>query len=226
MNKLCKKCNINKSFNSFYKNKSMKDGLGHYCKSCQNKANQDSNFNNKDKRKETLTKWRNNNRPKLRQQDKDRYDKNNIKENKKIWQRNNPVRRRAIKKRHYDKNIKNNPLKALPTRLCIRLNTALKKNKKSGSVVRDLGCTIPELKIYLESRFQPGMTWDNYGKGHGKWQIDHILPLASFDLTNRNELIKACHYTNLQPLWGIDNNHKNDLLPNVTRARNKVKAGL
>ena len=204
MNKLCKKCNINKSFNSFYKNKSMKDGLGHYCKSCQNKANQDSNFNNKDKRKETLTKWRNNNRPKLRQQDKDRYDKNNIKENKKIWQRNNPVRRRAIKKRHYDKNIKNNPLKALPTRLCIRLNTALKKNKKSGSVVRDLGCTIPELKIYLESRFQPGMTWDNYGKGHGKWQIDHILPLSSFDLSNKVQLLKACHYSNLQPLWDKD----------------------
>jgi hypothetical protein len=93
-------------------------------------------------------------------------------------------------------------------RLRNRLNRALKNNKKTGSAVKDLGCTINEFKTYLESKFQSGMTWNNWGsKG---WHIDHIKPLASFDLTDRQQLLMACHYTNLQPLWAKDNLIKSD----------------
>jgi hypothetical protein len=84
-----------------------------------------------------------------------------------------------------------------------RLSDAVRNNRKNGSAIRDLGCTIEQLKQYLESKFQPDMTWDNYGL-HG-WHIDHIKPLSSFNLTDRNQLLEACHYTNLQPLWAIDN---------------------
>lgn len=84
-----------------------------------------------------------------------------------------------------------------------RLNKALKRNKKTGSAVKDLGCTIDELKTHLESKFQSGMTWDNWSREG--WHIDHIKPLASFDLTDKEQLLIACHYTNLQPLWAKDN---------------------
>jgi hypothetical protein len=91
-----------------------------------------------------------------------------------------------------------------------RLRITLKNNYKSGSAISDLGCTIDELKSYLESKFQPGMSWDNHGI-HG-WHIDHIKPLASFDLSDRKQMLEACHYTNLQPLWAKDNLSKSDKL--------------
>jgi hypothetical protein len=82
-----------------------------------------------------------------------------------------------------------------------RLRLALRNDQKVGSAIRDLGCTIPELRIYLEGQFQPGMTWDNYGE----WHIDHKEALAKFDLSDRTQLLKACHFTNLQPLWAASN---------------------
>ena len=63
-----------------------------------------------------------------------------------------------------------------------------------------------ELKIYLESLFQEGMTWDNYNF-YG-WHIDHIIPIASFDLSDPEQQKKCFHYTNLQPLWASDNLQK------------------
>ena len=54
---------------------------------------------------------------------------------------------------------------------------------------------------HLQNQFKPGMTRDNYGL----WHVDHIIPCASFDLTKLSEQEKCFHYTNLQPLWAIDN---------------------
>jgi hypothetical protein len=71
-----------------------------------------------------------------------------------------------------------------------------------------LGCTIEQLKIHIEKQFVDTMSWDNYGYGHGKWNIDHIRPLSSFDLTNKKQLAAACHHTNLQPLWHSNNSSK------------------
>ena len=88
-------------------------------------------------------------------------------------------------------------------RLAQVLRCRLGVSLKSGSAVRDLGCSVSDLKVYLEKQFQPGMTWANWSMDG--WHIDHIVPLASFDLTDREQFLKACHYTNLQPLWAKDN---------------------
>jgi hypothetical protein len=87
-----------------------------------------------------------------------------------------------------------------------RLKGALKYNKKVGSAVRDLGCSLADLRAHLETQFQPGMTWEN--QGYRGWHIDHIRPLASFDLTDHEQVKLACHYTNLQPMWGVENMSK------------------
>lgn len=86
-----------------------------------------------------------------------------------------------------------------------RLYFAIRNNQKVGSAVSDLGCSIEELKIKLESKFRDGMTWENYGS---VWEIDHIRPLSSFDLSDREQFLEACHYTNLQPLLIAENRSK------------------
>lgn len=88
-----------------------------------------------------------------------------------------------------------------------RLKNAVRNGFKGGSAVRQLGCSIKELKIHLESKFSNNMSWDNYGK---IWHIDHIKPLAAFDLTAPEHVAIACHYTNLQPLLKEDNLSKRD----------------
>ena len=93
-------------------------------------------------------------------------------------------------------------------RLRSRLRNACKKaGAKRGARMMDLlGCSLDFLRDYLAAQFTPGMTWKN----HGAWHIDHKRPCASFDLTKESEQRICFHYTNLQPLWGIDNIKKAD----------------
>ena len=107
---------------------------------------------------------------------------------------------------------KNDPCFAIKVQLHNRLGDAVRKGIKAGSGVDDLGCSVLELKVYLETMFQPGMTWENRGHGSDKWNIDHIIPLAAFDLTNRQHVLLACNYRNLQPLWHEENMSKGDKL--------------
>lgn len=85
-----------------------------------------------------------------------------------------------------------------------RIKRAIEKNYKRGLAINSLGCSIEQLKMHLENQFTDNMSWNNYGK----WQIDHIVPLAIFDLTNTEQLKVALHYSNLQPLWAEDNYKK------------------
>lgn len=82
-----------------------------------------------------------------------------------------------------------------------RLNIAIRNKYKAGSAVKDLGCSIEKFKLWIEMHWQDGMNWNNYGK----WHLDHIKPLSSFNLSNREEFIIACNFSNIQPLWAHDN---------------------
>jgi len=93
----------------------------------------------------------------------------------------------------------------LQTNLRSRLYCAIRNGQKAGSAISDLGCSVEELKKHLESQFEPGMTWENWGHGSDKWNIDHIIPLSSVNLENREEFLKVVHFSNLRPLWMPEN---------------------
>lgn len=89
---------------------------------------------------------------------------------------------------------------------------------KNCSISKCLGIKSMDYKIYLENKFYPhpvtgeAMTWDNYGFGQDKWNIDHIKPLSSFDFTDPLQVAAAAHYTNTQPMWQIQNFAKSNKL--------------
>jgi hypothetical protein len=87
-----------------------------------------------------------------------------------------------------------------------RVLDALKGKSKSKKTKELIGISIKGLIKYLESKFKPGMSWEKKGLIH----IDHIIPCASFDLTDPRQQAKCFHYTNLQPLWAYENLCKND----------------
>lgn len=119
---------------------------------------------------------------------------------------------RAVNREHYlatsraydAKQLAENLQRRISKNLRHRLRKAMLGETRGISAVRDLGMSIPEFRAYIASLFKPGMTWDNYGE----WHLDHKKPLAAFDLTDDSQVRTACHYTNLQPLWALENQRK------------------
>ena len=154
-------------------------------------------------------------------------EKRNIRNRKKYSENKEKYRIKRIEKKEYNKEyskqyrsrdgyseycrsyyhniIKKDKTSYLGKILRLRIWKAIRDNysEKSFNTIELLGCTIKEVKEHLEKQFKEGMTWDNHGK-YG-WHIDHILPCASFDLTDPEQQKKCFHYTNLQPLWWKEN---------------------
>ena len=73
--------------------------------------------------------------------------------------------------------------------------------------------TREEFLAHIQKHLKEGMTWENYGLGHGKWVLDHTIPIKyfkkNFDLINDFEIQCECFgIHNLRPMWWIDNAHK------------------
>jgi hypothetical protein len=99
-----------------------------------------------------------------------------------------------------------NPHFRMAKALRLRLWKKVKEHggKKAGDTLELTGCTMDALRVWLSSKFQDGMTWANYGA----WEIDHVVPCNSFDLSKPEHQRMCFHYTNLQPLWMSDNRRK------------------
>lgn len=145
----------------------------------------------------------------------ERYRKEKGNENVKKYYERNPLKKSEFNKKwneknpeyykNYQKNRRDNDelFKLTGNIRCLiknsLINNTLKKKKKTEKI---LGISFNGFKLYLESKFEDWMTWENYGKYNGDlnygWDIDHITPLSS--AKNEEEMIKLNHYTNLQPL--------------------------
>lgn len=193
MTKVCAKCGLPKDVSAFGKNSKHRDGLASYCRPCKSIYDAAYKAAHQDEIVAATAAYK-----AAHQQEIATYNLTH------------KVEKYAYNTRYVKERVASDVEFKLRCNLRSRLRRALKRGSKSGSAVKDLGCSILELKVYLEKLFQPGMTWENHGKGEGKWNIDHIKPLASFDLTDRQQFLVANHYTNLQPLWEEDNLRKGD----------------
>lgn len=205
--KICGHCKRELPLNCFSKSSRYKDGLGDTCKECQH----NHYLETRDKTIRRVIEY---------QQGRGRevYNKANRKYNQtekgKACRRKVEQKVRAYKAQwrrdKYAKDVNFQVCNLLRN----RVRAAITNNQKSGHTLDLLGCSIDELKAHLEMQFEPGMTWDNLGKGEGKWQIDHIIPCSYFDLTKEENQRICFNYRNLQPLWASENNSKHDNVPN------------
>jgi len=205
--KSCSKCGEIYPSEQFRKNKSMKDGLEGQCKKCMTEVKRAHCEKNKNRTHVEIPK------EKYCYVCKKIMLSENFGKAKSRKDGLNPVCKRCIQKyirenrqriNEYERNKKATDTNyRLSYILRNRLRIAVKSNQKVGSAVKDLGCTIEEFKQYIEKQFEEDMSWENYGLY--TWHLDHIKPLVSFDLTDRQQFLQACHYTNYQPLWAHDN---------------------
>lgn len=181
--KKCKVCLEIKNSTEFY------EKSGYKCKKCHLILKQ---------------KWRKDNPERYKEETKKYYEKTKYVQNekKKIWIEKN----REKYNKYWTNRKKEDVIFKLLTGERSRLWNYLKKNKltKSKKTFEIVGCTPQELREYLEKQFVEGMSWEN----RNEWHIDHIIPLSS--AKTEKDLLKLFHYTNLQPLWKLDNIKKRD----------------
>jgi hypothetical protein len=184
---------------------------------------------NKKQECETRKKYYEKNRDKILQYSKKWSEKNKerLKIINRIWAKNNPdkvkakIQRYSAKHKDRIREMRKIYASTPKAKLINSLRCATKRiayysgAKKKFPTVKLLGCSFKEAKEYLESKFKDGMNWDNFGK----WHIDHIRPLASFDLTDVNQQLIAGHYTNLQPLWASENISKGSKYEKATEKK-------
>ena len=150
--------------------------------------------NNKERRKLESKRYRDRHKEKLKIKRKERWNRNKEKYLE-----------------HARKRYKNDNQYRLCRILRARINKFISGKSKSTTTKELLGCSLEFFEIYLESKFQTDMTWDNHGQFG--WHIDHILPPSRFDLTDPAEQRRLFHYTNLQPLWWKPNIEKGNKIP-------------
>lgn len=203
----CAICKKNKTQDSFYFDK--RYGKHHKrCRPCLAKQKKEKRLADPEKAINYQRNYRNNNR--------DRYNKwmrnyksqnpktfkkiyfryyyeNGGQEKKKIYDKKNAHNRRKYERKRYVSDDNYRLKKCLRTRMIKLLNNH--KNKHSLDL---LGCSFDFYKKYIEYQFSSNMSWNNYGK---VWNIDHVRPCDSFDLTNVNQQKECFHWTNTRPVF-------------------------
>lgn len=233
--KWCGKCKTYKQIDKFGKSKQTWDNLRPTCKDCLHEYNvqtkkRKTEYNKlywqktMELQKEKNKKWRENNQERFKEHMKQWLEKNKEYKKKKDaeYRKNNWDKKKAYLakwNRINYANMKSDPNRKIEfAKYKIKYNTSrrireiLGKNKLN-TCINYIGCTLDKFRILLETKFQDGMCWKNYGENiHGGktrvWHIDHKIPIKAFDLSNVIHKQACFHYKNTQPLWWDDNIRK------------------
>lgn len=191
---------------------------------------------NRERNREHALNWYYRNREESRRRSKIRYQKNresillknrtdaNLKARRKEWYRNNAEKvkakvrarsqtpeGRAYARKYQSRRRKENPQVHFMNWLRGSVNRILRDQvqKKTGRTIEYIGCTPTELRAHIESQFTEGMKWEI----PRPWDVDHIVPVSLFDVSDPEEAKCACNYKNLRPMWRMPNKYKAASLP-------------
>ena len=163
-----------------------------FCKPCKKEYTKEYNLKNKDRIHEYAKEYREKNKELLKKRKKPQSP-----EKTKAYKEASKDKIKAYRRYKLTTDMNYRIVKNLRGRLATALKRGYKKSKPTLDL---LGCDVKFLKSYLENKFLPTMTWDNYGT---VWHIDHIMPCAKFNLADLEEQRRCFHYTNLQPLFAV-----------------------
>ena len=179
---------------------------------------------NKEKRKEYQKGYREKNKEKIKEKSKEYREKNKEKrkEYHKGYRENNKEKRKEYREKNKEqrnewerRRRKNDPVYRLTMNTRCRVWTALKSQNasKNQRTMEYIHCSVAHLYYHIEQQFgDSGMNWDNMGREDGEggrgWEVDHRRPCDSFDLNDEEQKYMCFHWTNLQPMWGEENNKK------------------
>lgn len=183
-NKVCCICKKEKSSDEFNTHKGSKDGLRSQCRSCQSEYRKEfhSIEENKQRSSELNAKYCKENREKINKRKKE--------------------------------SIQTNIQFSISQNLA-RYTRKVLKNSTDDNYDPILGCTPSFFRKWLKFQFDSEMNYSNYGSGSKtdkKWHIDHIVGYTHFDLTNEDQKLMCTHWTNIQPMWNLNNQEKTNQL--------------
>jgi len=227
--KTCIKCNVNKPISEFHKNNRNKTGIKNTCRSCcsqyckdhreeANAYKKKNAYKYKEKRSVYLKQYRKTEKYKQyhkTEKIKEYHRKYNTTQEYRDYKNQYRIDNYDLvrgKEREREREYNKRPEVRIKRALRARLLGILKRGEgsKSGKMIELIGCTMPFLRQYLESLWQKGMSWNNYGFGRGRWVMDHIVACEKFDLTDKEQQIICFNYKNIQPLWWEENAAKSN----------------
>jgi len=207
-NKTCSKCKEEKILSAFCKVIRNKDSLNSRCRECERIL-----YNkNRESLLERSRIYRNNNKELLKENRKKiskKMSEYHKKRNANLTEAQRKIRRDKYRAWH-NKRYHTDIYYKLKKRLINTFKYYFKFNNASKKFLAWQGCDMVDLKLWLESNFLPGMSWENYGNTPNCWSIDHIFPLSKLDLTSEEDCRRGFHYRNLQPMWHTDNLKKSN----------------
>lgn len=190
--KKCSKCGETKMLAEYYKKKDGKLGVTARCIECSRVDQTEYRTAHADEHRKRNAEWR-------------KLNPDGAAELRDRWRRNNPEKSRE-NDRNSRRKIRSFPRGKLNSAVSVGISSSLFRGSKSGRKWEILvGYSIDDLMAHLEKQFEPGMTWENYGRKG--WHVDHIIPLAAhnYETPEDEDFRRAWSLRNLRPLWWIEN---------------------